>query len=304
MLDLAIIGAGPAGLSAALYAGRFRMKTAVFERMSAGGQILLSPSIDNYPGFPEGLSTEELVLRFVKQAQDVGVSVENKDVLEIKHLEDILQVITSEGAVEAKSVIIATGAQPKRLDVKGEERLTGKGVSYCGTCDGPLFRDKEIAVVGGGDRAIEDALFLTGYARKVNIIHRRNEFRASKILVEKAKNNPKINFILESVLEEITGENKVEAAKIKNIKTGETSTLSCQGIFVFVGIVPNTGFTKNLLDRDGFGFIITDQEMNSSLAGVFACGDCRKKSLYQVVTACSEGAVAADSAYKYIINKI
>jgi thioredoxin reductase (NADPH) len=304
MLDLAIIGAGPAGLSAALYAGRFRMKTAVFERMSAGGQILLSPSIDNYPGFPEGLSTEELVLRFVKQAQDVGVSVENKDVLEIKHLEDILQVITSEGAVEAKSVIIATGAQPKRLDVKGEERLTGKGVSYCGTCDGPLFRDKEIAVVGGGDRAIEDALFLTGYARKVNIIHRRNEFRASKILVEKAKNNPKINFILESVLEEITGENKVEAAKIRSIKTGEISTLSCQGIFVFVGIVPNTGFTKNLLDRDEFGFIITDQEMNSSLAGVFACGDCRKKSLYQVVTACSEGAVAADSAYKYIINKI
>jgi thioredoxin reductase (NADPH) len=138
----------------------------------------------------------------------------------------------------------------------------------------------------------------------VNIIHRRNEFRASKILVEKAKNNPKINFILESVLEEITGENKVEAAKIRSIKTGEISTLSCQGIFVFVGIVPNTGFTKNLLDRDEFGFIITDQEMNSSLAGVFACGDCRKKSLYQVVTACSEGAVAADSAYKYIINKI
>ena len=232
------------------------------------------------------------------------MSVENKDVLEIIHSGDIFRVIANEGTVEAKSVIIATGAQPKRLDVKGEERLTGKGVSYCGTCDGPLFRDKEIAVVGGGDRAIEDALFLTGYARKVNIIHRRNEFRASKILVEKAKNNPKINFILESVLEEITGENKVEAAKIKNIKTGETSTLSCQGIFVFVGIVPNTGFTKNLLDRDGFGFIITDQEMNSSLAGVFACGDCRKKSLYQVVTACSEGAVAADSAYKYIINKI
>jgi thioredoxin reductase (NADPH) len=304
MLDLAIIGAGPAGLSAALYAGRFRMKTAVFERMSAGGQILLSPSIDNYPGFPEGLSTEELVLRFVKQAQDVGVSVENKDVLEIIHSGDIFRVIANEGTVEAKSVIIATGAQPKRLDVKGEERLTGKGVSYCGTCDGPLFRDKEIAVVGGGDRAIEDALFLTGYARKVNIIHRRNEFRASKILVEKAKNNPKINFILESVLEEITGENKVEAAKIRSIKTGEISTLSCQGIFVFVGIVPNTGFTKNLLDRDEFGFIITDQEMNSSLAGVFACGDCRKKSLYQVVTACSEGAVAADSAYKYIINKI
>jgi thioredoxin reductase (NADPH) len=302
MRDLIIIGAGAAGLTAALYAGRFRMDALVLERLSIGGQILLSPSIDNYPGFPEGLNTEELVSRFKKQVEEVGISIANKDVFEIKKSADGFQVLTSEGNVDAKSIIISTGAQPKRLDVKGEEKLTGRGVSYCGACDGPLFRDKEIAVIGGGDRAIEDALFLAGYARKVNLVHRRNELRASKILVEKAKKNPKINFILESVVEEIVGESKVEAIKVKNVKTNAESVISCQGVFVFVGIIPNTDFAKKLLDKDEFGFIITDQEMSTSQGGIFACGDCRKKSLYQVVTACGEGATAADSAYKYIIN--
>jgi thioredoxin reductase (NADPH) len=301
--DLIIIGAGSAGLTAALYAGRFRMDTLVFERMNAGGQILLSPSIDNYPGFPAGLGTDELIDRFRKQAEEVGIEIQDKDVQDVKNSSNGFLVKTTEGDFEAKAVIIATGAQPKRLDVEGELRLTGKGVSYCGTCDGPLFKEKEIVVIGGGDRAIEDALFLAGYAKKVTIIHRRNELRASMILVEKAKADPKIHFSLESVVEEIIGENKVEAVRIKNVKTAAKSLIPCHGVFIFVGILPNTGFLKNLLDTDEFGFIITDQEMRASQAGVFACGDCRKKSLYQVITACGDGATAADSAYKYIINR-
>lgn len=303
MNDLIIIGAGSAGLTAALYAGRFRMDTLVFERMNAGGQILLSPSIDNYPGFPAGLGTDELIDRFRKQAEEVGIEIQDKDVQDVKNSSNGFLVKTTEGDFEAKAVIIATGAQPKRLDVEGELRLTGKGVSYCGTCDGPLFKEKEIVVIGGGDRAIEDALFLAGYAKKVTIIHRRNELRASMILVEKAKADPKIHFSLESVVEEIIGENKVEAVRIKNVKTAAKSLIPCHGVFIFVGILPNTGFLKNLLDTDEFGFIITDQEMRASQAGVFACGDCRKKSLYQVITACGDGATAADSAYKYIINR-
>jgi thioredoxin reductase (NADPH) len=301
--DVIIIGSGSAGLTAALYAGRFRMDTLVFERMSAGGQILLSPSIDNYPGFPAGLGTDELISRFRKQAEEVGISIHSNDVLEIKSSVDGFLVKTSDGDFKARAVIVATGAQPKRLDVLGELRLTGKGVSYCGTCDGPLFKEKDIVVIGGGDRAIEDALFLAGYAKKVTIIHRRNELRASMILVEKAKANPRIHFSLESVVVEITGENKVEAVRIKNVLTAAESLIVCQGVFIFVGILPNTDFVNNLLDRDEFGFIITDQEMRTSQEGMFACGDCRKKSLYQVVTACGDGATAADSAYKYIINK-
>jgi thioredoxin reductase (NADPH) len=197
---------------------------------------------------------------------------------------------------------VASGASPRKLGIKGEDRFTGQGVSYCGTCDGPLFKDKEIVVVGGGDRAIEEAIFLSGYARKVTVVHRRNELRASKILEERLQHNSKINFILDSVIEEIRGKDKVERISIKNVKTDSLSTLSCQGIFIFVGIQPNTGFLKNILEVDEVGFIITDGEMRTSRRGIFACGDCRKKTLYQVITACAEGAVAAHSAHKYIAN--
>ena len=212
------------------------------------------------------------------------------------------QVKTQDGIFKAKTVVIASGAQSKKLGVKGEDRLTGRGVSYCGTCDGPLFKDKDIVVVGGGDRAIEDALFLASYARSIRLIHRRDEFRAASILVDKARENPKIKFVLESIVEEISGENKVEAVRIKNVKTLQISEISCQGVFIFVGIIPNTAFIKNVLETDEFGFIITDQAMRSSKEGIFACGDCVEKSLYQVVNACGEGAVAVDSAHKYLLK--
>jgi thioredoxin reductase (NADPH) len=307
MHDLIIVGAGPAGLTAGLFAGRFRMDTIIFERMAPGGQIILSPTIENYPGFPGGISTYELIDRLKRQIEELGINIENKEAMEIRpnlqSAEAAYSIIAQDKTYEAKSVIVATGAQARRLGVDGEEKFIGRGVSYCATCDAPFFRNKEVVVIGGGDRAIEEAIFLSGYANKVFLVHRRSTLRASKILEEKARQNPKINFIWDSVLEEIAGKDKVEQVLIRNAKTDSQNKLTCQGVFIFVGIESNTAFLKNLLETDERGFIITDQEMRASRDGIFACGDCRKKSLYQVVTACSDGAVAADSAYKYLLNK-
>lgn len=302
MRDLVIIGAGPAGLTAGLYAGRFKLDTLILEKLSCGGQILLSPSIENYPGFPEGVSTSELIDRFKQQAQGLGISIEDQEVLEVIPKGKFFQVRTQEEVLEARAVIVASGARAKRLGVKGEDKLIGRGVSYCGTCDGPLFKDKAVVVVGGGDRAIEDALFLSGYAASVSLVHRRDAFRAASILVDKLKSNPKIKLVLGSVIEEIAGEGKVDGVRVKDVKTLKESSVKCDGVFIFVGIIPDTDFVKKILDRDEFGFIITDQAMRASSPGVFACGDCVKKSLYQVVNACGEGAVAADSAHKYLMN--
>lgn len=305
MYDVIIIGAGPAGLTAGLYAARFKLNTLILEKLSPGGQIILSHTIENFPGFPGGISTQELIERFKKQIDELGVKIEIDEVKEIVPLPKskipVYNVKTTDKAYETKSIIIASGAEPKKLGVEGEEKFIGRGVSYCGTCDAPLFRDKDIAVIGAGDRAIEEAIFLSGYAKKVSLIHRRSELRASRILIDKAKSNPKINFVLESIVEEITGQERVEAVKIKNVKTDSLNLLPCQGVFVFVGIKPNTNFLNNLLKRDASGFIITDQDLKTSCPGIFACGDCCKKSLYQVITACSEGAVAAASVHKYLL---
>jgi thioredoxin reductase (NADPH) len=308
MHDVIIIGAGPAGLTAALYAARFRLKTLVLEKMAAGGQILLSERIENFPGFYGGISTQELIERMKKQIEELGVNIEIDQALEIipeKNSHGLFFTLKSKySSYPARSIIIATGARPKKLNVKGEDKFIGRGVSYCGTCDGPLFRDKDIMVIGGGNTAIEEALFLTNYARKVSIIHRRQQFRASKILEEKARVNPKINFILDSTIDGITGEDKVEAVTIRNVKTNAASPFSCQGVFIFVGIEPNTKFVKNLLNIDESGFIMTDPALQTSKEGIFACGDCLKKNLYQVVTACGEGALAADSSHKYLLSQL
>jgi len=304
MYDLIIIGAGPAGLTAALYAGRYRLNTLVLEKMSVGGQIILSSTIENFPGFPGGISTAELMERMHQQIRELNISVELDEVLKInsdlKSKHPVYNIITVSKSYQTKCVIIATGAEPKRLGIEGEAKLIGRGVSYCAICDGPLFKDKEIVLIGGGDRAIEEAIFLTSYAKKVTLIHRRNQLRASAILVEKANSNPKISFILESMAEEILGKDKVEAIKIKNLATNSETNLPCQGVFIFVGIKPNTESFKDILKLDELGFIITDQDLNTALSGVFACGDCRKKSLYQVVTACADGATAAALTHKYL----
>ncbi len=302
MYDLIIIGAGPSGLTAALYAGRYCLKTVVFEKMMPGGQIILSQTIENYPGFPEGIMTQDLISNFVKQIEPLGVKIESEEVLGIEKKENYFIVTTSEKKYETKTIIISSGAKWKKLGVAGEEKLTGRGVSYCGTCDAPLFKNKEIIVVGGGDKAIEEAIYLSSYASKVTIVHRRQEFRAANIILEKAKNNPKINFVLDSVVEEVLGVNKVEAVRIKNIKTNASSKVDCQGIFIFIGIDANTGFLKNYLKLDQLGFIITDDQMQTSEVGIWACGDCRSKILYQVINGCGEGAVAAHSAHNYLLK--
>jgi len=307
MHDLIIIGAGPAGLTAALYAGRYRLDTLILEKMAAGGQIIFSSSIENFPGFPGGISTQELIDRFKKQIEELGINIITEEVLEIStSVKDRIHAFNLKApdkSYQAKSIIIASGAQHKQLGAKGEDKFIGRGVSYCAVCDGPLFRNKDVVVIGGGDRAMEEAIFLSGYAKTVYLVHRRAELRASKILVEKAKQIPKINFILGNIVQEIQGENKVEQVLLKNVSTNSQQEISCQGVFVFVGIRPNTAFLKNFLEMDEEGFIITDQDMQSSKGGIFACGDCRKKSLYQVITACGEGAVAADSVHKYLLNQ-
>lgn len=306
MYDVIIIGSGPAGLVAGLYCGRFRLKTLILERINIGGQIVTSPTIENFPGFPGGIPTVELIDKIKKQVDEVEVPVITEEVLGIlaadKSGVPVYTVKTSDNTYETKTLIIASGAQSKKLGVTGEGKFIGRGVSYCGTCDGPFFKNKEIVVIGGGDRAVEEAIFLTSYASKVTLIHRRRELRASKILEEKLRANPKIDLKLDNVLEEITGKDKVESIRIKNVLTAAVQTYPCQGVFIFVGIKPNTDFVKNLLHLDESEFIITDQDMKTSLEGVYACGDCRKKNLYQVINACGEAAAAADSIHKYLLN--
>lgn len=302
MYDLMIIGAGPAGLTAGLYAGRMRLKTLVLEKINPGGQITLTPTIENFPGFAGGVATEKLISAMQKQVEELAVEIKMEEATRIV-CDSAFKIFTKEAEFAARAVIVASGAHPKQLGIEGENKFLARGVSYCGTCDGPLFKDKDIIVIGGGDRAIEEAIFLTSYAKKVHLIHRRQSLRASRILEEKARHNPKINFVLDTVVEEIIGQDRIGAVKIKNVKTGQNKEISCQGVFIFTGIEPNTVFVRNHLNTDEAGFIVTDEELATSQAGIFACGDCRKKSLYQVITACAEGATAAHSVQKYLLSR-
>jgi len=311
MLDLVVIGAGPAGITAALYAGRSKLKTKVFEKLGVGGQLLLTEHIENYPGIYQmksndwiDIAKKQLVeLKSVELAEDIKVeSIECKDGFFNVFFSSQSQSLKQ--SVETRSVIVASGAQPKRLNLVNEVALTGRGVSYCATCDGPFFKDKEVVVIGGGDTAIEEALYLTRFAKKVTIVHRREELRATAILKEKATSNEKIAFKWESLPVEIIGSKKVEGLKIENVKTAGNETIPCDGVFIFVGFVPDTDFLKNLTDLDKDGYVLTDEEMMSSCDGLFACGDCRKRALKQVVTACGEGALAEYHVEKFLQNKI
>lgn len=298
MYDLLIVGAGPAGLTAALYAGRSRLKTLMLEKIGVGGRILMTEVIENFPGFVDGIHTVDLIKRMQEQVKNLGVNIALEEVLEIDC--KLKSVKTNAGTYSADAIIIATGAHPRKLGVPGEDKLTGRGVSYCATCDGPLYRDKFVVIVGGGDAMAEEALYLTRFAKSVNIIHRRDQLRASAILQEKLKENKKINFNLSYLITEIIGSGKVEAVKTKDLNISQEKIIPCDGIFIYVGHIPDTAFVKDKLRLDEVGFIITGEDMSTSQDGIFACGDCRKKTLYQVVTACGDGAVAADSAYKYL----
>ena len=299
--DLIIIGGGPAGLTAGLYGVRAKVKTLLLEKLPLlGGQIINAEKVENYPGFPDGISGPELITRMEAQARKFGLVIKTGEVSGLRVEGDTKRIILEEGDYFSRAIIVATGASPNRLGVEGEERLIGRGISFCGTCDGFFFKDMDVIVVGGGDTALEEALFLTRFVRKVTLVHRRDALRATKILQERAFKNDKIEFIWDTVVEKIEGEKTVERAILKNVKTGKISVQKTAGVLIFVGTKPNTRFLQGTVDLDEQGFILTDNNLESSNPGIFASGDARKKILRQVSTAVGEGATAAFAAEKYL----
>ncbi len=298
--DLVVIGGGPAGLTAALYGARGGLKTLIIEKLMPGGQAALTDDIANYPGFPEGISGSELMMNFHKQALQHGAEFQMGNVIGIESRGEKKFVKIDKGEIETKSIVISTGAKARKLGVPGEEKFHGRGVSYCATCDGAFFKDQKVAVVGGGDSAVEEAMFLTKFASEVILIHRRDGLRAVNSLQEKAKANAKIKFILETGVEEIQGESKVEKIITKNLKSGLTEEIVTDGVFVFVGTEPNTEFLKDTLELNKQGYVIADDFLRTSASGIFVAGDVREKFLRQVSTAVGDGAVAAMSAERFV----
>lgn len=300
--DTIIIGGGPAGLSAGLYAARSRMDTLLLERAKYGGQAVTTEELENYPGSMENCTGSSLIERMRNQAEEFGTKFEKDEVLDIELNGEIKVLKCRKSTYEAKTIIIATGAYPKLSGFKNEIELRGKGVSYCATCDADFFTDLDVAVIGGGDSAITEAIYLTKFAETVTVIHRRDSLRAAKSLQEKAFSNPKISFIWNSTVEEALGDEILEGLAIKNKLTGETSTVKVDGCFVFVGYNPISDLFEGKVNMDNTGYIITDEDMRTSIPGVFAAGDIRKKSLKQVITAAADGAIAATAAEAYIEN--
>jgi len=299
--DTIIIGGGPAGLAAGIYAARARLHTLLIEKLGQGGQILLTNWIENYPGFPEGVSGFHLAELFSQQSTNFGLEILNGEVDTITEKEGDKEIRIQNQNFLTKTVIVASGASPLRLGVDGEEEMIGKGVSFCATCDGPFYKDKVVAVVGGGDSAVEEAIFLTKFAKKVYIIHRRDELRATKILQERALNNTGIEMLWDSVVEKIEGDKQgVKRIHLKNVKSEKLSGLDSDGIFIYIGIKPNVDFLPRELRKDSRDFLITDENMETSIPGIFAAGDVRSKLLRQVVTAVGDGATAAFAAELYI----
>ncbi|MFH0779138.1 MAG: thioredoxin-disulfide reductase [Candidatus Eisenbacteria bacterium] len=298
--NIVIVGAGPAGLAAGLYAARARMRTCCVESLAPGGQAALTARVENYPGFEEPLSGAELTGRMEAQARRFGLEVLNEEVRTVFPSDSSVSVETSGVRLDAGAVVVASGAKPREVGVPGEREYLGKGVSYCATCDGAFFRDEEVAVVGGGDSALEEALFLTRFCRKVHVIHRRSEFRAVKLLVERVLENKKIELVTDSIVERIVGSDAVEGVDVRGVRTGALSNVPVSGVFLYVGIAPNTGFLPATVELDEAGYVITDEEMRTSVARVYAAGDVRRKSLRQITTAVSDGAVAAMSAVRFL----
>lgn len=295
-----ILGSGPAGFAAALYAARAEMNPVVLTGIELGGQAALTFTIENYPGFPDGVGGGQLGELFQKQAERFGARVELDTATQVDLTRRPFRVSTFNGEYLADSLIIATGATPNHLDIPGEASMTGRGVSYCATCDGWFFRDKKVVVIGGGDSALEEGIFLTRYARSVTIIHRRDTFRAGAILQKRARDNEKINFVLNSVVTEVVGTEAVEAVQVKNVLTGEESQIPTDGVFIFIGHTPNTGFVRGQLEMDKAGYIVTDKLMQTSVEGVFAAGEAADPNYRQVITSAGMGAAAAMQAVKYL----
>jgi thioredoxin reductase (NADPH) len=301
--EVIIIGGGPAGMTAGLYASRSRFHTLLIERGLFGGQMTTTDLIENYPGFPEGITGEELSRLMEEQAKRFGLEVVSDEVTEIKLEGDVKFVRTYEMTYCCEALILCMGTEYRKLGAPGELEFAGKGVSYCSTCDGAFFQDRDIVVVGGGDSALTEALYLTKFAKQVTVIHRRDQFRGTKIYQERANSNPKIKFLLNSVVEEIKGNTVVNSVVVKNVKTGEKSELGADGAFIFVGITPRTHFLKGLIDMDDAGYILTGGNCETSVKGVFAAGDCRKQLLRQISTAVGDGATAAFAVEKYLESR-
>ena len=299
MYDTIIIGAGPAGMTAALYAARSNLKVALIEGGLPGGQMNNTSDIENYPGYAN-ISGPELAEKMFEPLENLGVEHLYGFVKDIENHDDVKKVITDDEEFETRTVIVATGSKHRLLGVPGEEELNSRGVSYCAVCDGAFFRDQDLLVVGGGDSAVEEAIFLTQFAKSVTIVHRRDELRAQRVLQDRAFANDKINFIWDSVVKEIKGENRVESVVIENVKTNQVTEHAFGGVFIYVGLDPVSDFTKDLQIQDESGWIVTDDHMKTSVAGVFAVGDVRQKDLRQVTTAVGDGAIAGQEAYKYI----
>lgn len=308
--DVIIIGSGPAGLSAGLYAARARMKTLILERSKAGGQIVITDEVANYPGSIRNATGKTLIERMEEQVEQFGAERKKDNVKEVDFTGKIKIIKGEKEEYKSKSVIIATGAAPRHIGCKGENELIGKGVSYCATCDADFFTDLEVFVIGGGDSALEEALYLSKFARKVTVVHRRDALRGAKSIQEKVFKNPKIEIMWDSVVEEIKGDGIVESAVFKNKKTGEITEYFADeddgtfGIFVFVGYLPINNLFKDTITMNEAGYIKTNDKMETNIEGVFAAGDIREKSLRQVVTAAADGAIAAVEAYKYVEDTI
>jgi thioredoxin reductase (NADPH) len=298
--EVIIIGGGPAGLAAGLYTSRVGLKSLLLERGMPGGQMVNASLVENYPGFPEGIAGPELASLMHQHAVKYGLEVTTAEVKGISQGQPNYSVSTTENNLEAPAVIVAAGSEYRKLGVPGEERLSGHGVSYCATCDGFFFRNREVAVVGGGDTAITDALELSQHASKVYIIHRRDQLRAGKALQERAFAHPKLEFIWDTVVEEVSGDNVLEELKLRQVKTGQQSSLKVNGVFVAVGLMPNSRSFFNILELDDAGYIVTDETMATSAPGIFAAGDIRRKSARQIAAAVGDGVTAAMSAFKYI----
>ncbi|MCC3172609.1 thioredoxin-disulfide reductase [Streptococcus sanguinis] len=303
MYDTIIIGAGPAGMTAALYAARSNLKVALLERGIPGGQMNNTADIENYPGYAN-ISGPELAEKMFEPLENLGVEHLFGLVEKIEDRGDFKEIITEDERFEAKTVIIASGANHRHLGVPGEEDYNSRGVSYCAVCDGAFFRDEDLLVVGGGDSAVEEAIFLTRFAKSVTIVHRRDELRAQKVLQDRAFANEKIRFVWDSVVESIHGdERKVTGVTFKNVKTGEISQAEFGGIFIYVGLDPVSEFAADLGIADEAGWILTDHQMKTSVAGIYAVGDVRQKDLRQITTAVGDGAIASQEAYKYLTEQ-
>jgi thioredoxin reductase (NADPH) len=298
--DVIIIGGGPAGMTAGLYTSRARLKTLLIESALFGGQMTTTELIENYPGFPQGVSGDELSRLMEEQARRFGMETISDEVTEAGLEKGLKKVKTYGGEYICRALIICTGTEYRKLGVPGEEEFRGRGISYCATCDGAFFKDSRIIVVGGGDSALTEALFLTKFVKELTIIHRRDALRATKIYQERALNNPKIKFLWNSVVQEIKGDSVVRSVVVKNVKTGEVKEIDTEGAFLFVGLLPRTQFLKDLVRLDEAGYIIANENCETSVKGIFAAGDCRKKLLRQVSTSVGDGATAAFTAEKYL----